>query len=586
MGLTPMDFARQFLQPYSVKGSEIIPAHCPICHGGKSRDKYTFALNYENKTFNCKRGSCGQQGHFTELCSMFGVEPDRTDERSEYIPPPQKYEPPKIKPKPIHETVREYLKLRKISEKTAQAYRIGADDKGNIVFPFYDDKGEHVFNKFRYPRKLEKGERKAWREKGTMPILFGMHLCDKSKPLTIFEGEFDSMAGHEAGIPNCVSVPSGAEDFTWVDTCWDFINQFEKIYIFGDNDEPGKEMISRLSAKLSHLKICVVNHPYKDANEMLYRDGGEAVRAVWGNAQEITPAGLIKLSEVAPLDTKNMPKMRTGITRLNQIIGGFLFGDVTVLTGRSGEGKSTLLSQLMLDAIEGGHKACAYSGELRADQYQYWTDLQAAGRANVSEYFDSINDKSVPYVKKDIKHKIHNWYADSYWMYDNNVSIDDEETGVLKVFETAAKRYDCRVFAIDNLMTVDLNSTNEKDFFRKQSAFVGQVVNFARLHKAHVFLVAHPRKSEGKISKDDIGGSGDIHNRVDNVLSLQRCDDGMFDSTLGILKNRWEGVLDDIALNFDGYSKRLFTPTDGENRQYGWEFLDWGEVKKTEDMPW
>ena len=40
-----LEFARRHLEPYTVRGDELIPEHCPICHGGESGDKYTFALN-------------------------------------------------------------------------------------------------------------------------------------------------------------------------------------------------------------------------------------------------------------------------------------------------------------------------------------------------------------------------------------------------------------------------------------------------------------------------------------------------------------------------------------------------------------
>ena len=586
MDLTPIEFADQFMRPYTISGNEIVPTLCPICHGGKNRDKKTFALNMENQTFNCKRGSCGAQGHFVELCSDFGVQARGGGQSRVISPPSRPYVKPKIEPQPIQAQAISYLNLRGISQKTLEDYRIGTDDKGNILFPFFDDKEEHMFNKFRYPRKLAKGERKAWREAGTKPILFGMHICDKSKPLCIFEGEIDSMAGHEAEIPNCVSVPSGAEDFTWLDTCWDFINGFKAVYLFGDNDEAGKQMIKKLCAKLSHLKVFVVNHPYKDANELLFRDGKEAVKNAYINAEEITPAGLIKMADVKPLDMSKAPKVTTSIGRLNQALGGFYLGDVTVVTGKSGEGKSTLLSQILLDCVDGGHKVCAYSGELRADQFQYWSDLQAAGRCNVSEYFDTVSNRKVMYVKKETRKKIHRWYGNNYWLYDNNITIENEELDVLRVFETAAKRYDCKVFAIDNLMTVDFGKVNERDFYRSQSKFVGKVVNFARLHEAHVFLIAHPKKTDGGLTKDDIGGSGDIHNRVDNVLALQRIQTGIGDSKLTILKNRWEGVLEEIGLNYDEYSRRLYTDSDGENSQYGWEFMDWAQVENGGEMPW
>ena len=244
MEYTPMDFAREFMGEHKIKGDEIIPRLCPICKGGQKQDKYTFALNMSNKTYNCMRGSCGVQGHFSQLCRDFGVQ---MVQDTDYIPSKKTYTKPKQQPKPAMGQVAEYLQLRKISTETMNAYKIGADDNGNILFPYYNDKLEHVFNKFRPARKIKQDERKAWREIGTMPVLYGMWKCDFEMPLLICEGEIDALSCHEAGIPNACSVPSGAEDFTWLDTCWDFIQKFKKIYIFGDNDGPGLEMIKRLT---------------------------------------------------------------------------------------------------------------------------------------------------------------------------------------------------------------------------------------------------------------------------------------------------------------------------------------------------
>jgi len=582
--MEPLEFARLYLQPYKEKGAEIVPQYCPFCHGGSHRDKYSFALNIEKKTYNCKRGSCGAQGHFTQLCREFGVQ------TMEYTPPKKTYKKPEKQPKPLHDAAMKYMFLRGISQETAEVYRIGTDENGNLMFPYFADTGEHVFNKYRYPRKLEKGDRKAWREADTMPALFGMNLCDTSKPLTIFEGEFDALAGHEAGIPNCVSVPSGAEDFTWLDTCWEFVQRFENIYLFGDNDAPGVQMIRRLAAKLSDKKIFVVAHKCKDANELLYREGPEVVRAAWEAAKEIPVAGLLNLAEVAPLDVENMESVNTSISPLNKMIGGFYYGDVTTWTGKRGEGKSTLLSLLMLDAIEDGKKVCAYSGELRADRFQYWTDLQAAGKDSIQEYYDYAKDRQTYYVPKDTRSKIHEWYNGKYWLYDNAISQTDEEITILKAFEMAARRYDCRVFLVDNLMTADYGKMSDSDFYRQQSRFVGQLVSFANKHNVHVHLVAHPRKTRGPLENDDISGSGDITNRVANVITLSKNTKAeiAFDLSLEVTKNRWEGNCGTVGLNYCKISHRIYVPNVGDIVRYGWtdqpdRFI---EVDPSGDMPW
>ena len=76
-----LSFADRHLSPYTLRGDELIPDFCPICHGGDNRDRYTFALNLTEGIYVCKRGSCGARGRFEELARRFG-------EQAEIIRPP------------------------------------------------------------------------------------------------------------------------------------------------------------------------------------------------------------------------------------------------------------------------------------------------------------------------------------------------------------------------------------------------------------------------------------------------------------------------------------------------------------------
>ena len=89
-------------------------------------------------------------------------------------------------------------------------------------------------------------------------------------------------------------------------------------------------------------------------------------------------------------------------------------------------------------------------------------------------------------------------------------------------------------------------------------------------------LVAHPRKTEGRLQKENISGSGDISNRADNVFSVERVGEigSMVDTRVTILKNRSEGVQNvDVGLSFDKVSKRYYQQTDmvAQFKKYGWE---------------
>ena len=76
-------------------------------------------------------------------------------------------------------------------------------------------------------------------------------------------------------------------------------------------------------------------------------------------------------------------------------------------------------------------------------------------------------------------------------------------------------------------MSARFGASNDGDFYRGQSNFVGRLVEFAKREEVHVHLVAHPRKNDGKamLDADEVGGSGDITNRAYNVFSLQRLTD-------------------------------------------------------------
>lgn len=578
--MTPFEFAERHFGQYRVHGNEIIPTYCPYCHGGQNRDKHTFALNAEKLTFNCKRGSCGVSGTFNQLCRDFGEEV--ISRNFELRRPKKEYKTPTTKVKPATAKVEAYLKLRGFSKSTWERRGVGDDGKGNIAFPYYEN-GKLVLMKFRPARKVKKGERKGWREKGGKPVFWGMDLCTPDKPLIICEGEGDALALDECGIPNVVSVPSGAEDLTCVDECWDWLEKFKRIIIWVDNDEPGQRLQRNLIKKLGAWRCSVVSAERKDANEVLVLDGKDAVIQAVNNAVEVPVSGLVRLADVRAFDYASTVRVRSGIRGLDSVTGGFMMGQVSVWTGINSSGKSTLLGQIMLEAIDQGFAVCAYSGELPAPVFRYWIDLQAAGPRNIEMRFDSIRGAEVAYPKAEVLPKIREWYRDKFFLHDSFGSTT--ENNLLEVFEYAARRYDCRVFLIDNLMTTVIGS-NDKDFYRKQSEFVGRVMDFAHKHEVHVHLVAHPRKTTGRLTKMDVAGSGDITNRPDNVFGVHRLTpeeqqkEGC-EAMVDIFKNRFSGRQDvSVGLKFIDTCKRFYMASDTGVRDFSWNTPTIEEVEK------
>ena len=564
------ELADRHLRPYKRKGSEIVPMYCPFCGGGRKRDRETFALNAELKTYNCKRGKCGEKGTFRQLCNHFGEEAERMET---YTPKPVAYKKPQVKTSAASSKVEEYFKTRKISKETYESYGV-CEVNGAIAFPYYEN-GELVFMKYRTPEFPCKN----WREKDGKPILWGMDKCTHDKPLVITEGEPDTLAVLESGVDNVVSVPSGAEDLTWIELCWDWLDKFKEIIIWGDNDEPGRKMQETVIKRLGTWRCKVVESPHKDANKHLAKEGGLSVRKAIKEAKEVEIVGLIRLADVAPIDYDKIEKVKSSIDGVNKILGGYMMGLTTIWTGINSSGKSTMLGQELISAVDQGYKVCAYSGELPASLFKYWINLQAAGISYLEKKFDPIKKEDVPKLIPKVTKSIDEWMRDKFFLYDSRDSVATDKD-LFNVFENAVRRHGCKVFLVDNLMTTNYEGL-DRDFYRSQSKFVGEIMNFAKNWGVHIHLVAHPRKAAGKLTKMDVMGSGDITNRADNVLSVHRLDAKEkqeeeyigLDNLVQVFKNRINGVQDEeIAMKFEPFSKRFYMESDSEgySRQYGW----------------
>ena len=155
------------------------------------------------------------------------------------------------------------------------------------------------------------------------------------------------------------------------------------------------------------------------------------------------------------------------------MIGGFYPGELSVWTGKRDGGKSTLLGQLLLEALDQGFPVCAYSGELPTWRFKHWISLQAAGPGNVVERKDRASGKTFYTVPQMIQRRLDEWWAGRFWLYDNRLANDDGS--ILRIFEYAVRRYGCCVFLVDNLMTARL-AASERNFYRAQGAFTGRLV--------------------------------------------------------------------------------------------------------------
>lgn len=591
------DFARHVHAETNVRNGELFFKLCPYCNPKPTRDNIkTFSINLKTGQFKCLRASCGVTGNMITLAKDFDF--SLGNEIDEYYKPKKKYrdfgkrEKP-IEPKP--EAIR-YLESRGITEAVAKEYEITVQtDKPNIlVFPFYDEVGRLQFIKYRKTDyNKEKDKNKEWCEADCKPILFGMKQCKDFSRLVITEGQIDSLSVATVGIDNAVSVPTGAKGFTWVPYCWNWINQFEEVIVFGDFEKGHITLLDELSRRLKITVKHVREEDYKDckdANEILKKYGKEQVRKCVENAVVVPIKHVIPLSQVKNIDPFKIPKIPTGIRQLDRLLyGGIPLGGVILISGKTGCGKSTFASQILINAIVGGYKCLAYSGELVNSQFKFGIDFQIAGGRHIIEYQNKWGDTN--YNISDLnRDMISKWYDGKIWIYDNSVVDGDEKESLLKVVEDAIMQYGTQVVLIDNLMTaMSLDVVAGSDKYEKQGRFVDKLSKIAARHNAVILLVAHKRKNNFSTDEnDEIAGSSDISNLATVTFSYDRDKELQANQRLcKVSKNRLFGKTETkgYILDYDEKSKRIYGQGDDLYVDYGWNKNDDGFTAINEETP-
>ena len=130
--------------------------------------------------------------------------------------------------------------------------------------------------------------------------LFGKHVHDpgSKRSITITEGEedaqsIDAVLGRDTAGVSVQSASTALRDIT---KDRDYINSFDKIILWFDNDVAGQEALKKvLNASLFDFqKVFIVGETkFKDANEYLQNDASGDLATVWRAAKRYTPDGII-----------------------------------------------------------------------------------------------------------------------------------------------------------------------------------------------------------------------------------------------------------------------------------------------------
>lgn len=453
----------------------------------------------------------------------------------------------KINNNNLSEKTSKYFSSRSISQYTLLRWNITESeesilDKSSgqykerrcINFNYFDNKDNLLNVKFRDASKNFK------LIKNGKLVFYGLNIIAGYKTCIITEGEFDALSYYEAMhdiddyIPVC-SVPNGASkknnNLKYLDSCWEYFEDKEIIYLALDEDEIGKSLQEELARRFGKHRCCIVKQAEgcKDANETLCKFGKEALlqtiqEATYYPIEGIESKEKLK-SDLWNLYEKGYPEvLRIQYTRKFDELYGFRadIGELTVITGVPRHGKSTFISQIctrmaqihgwkigvispetMPPAIHLSKAITQYAGRPIADK-------SGVERLTPSEYEDAIN-----------------FVSEHFFMY----SVPERGLSVDYILETGkrlVKEKGIKILVIDPWNTLDHDREkhiSETDYIGRK---LSQIIHFTINYNCHVLVVSHPKKmnTNGGILEVpglyDIADSANWFNKPDNGITVYR----------------------------------------------------------------
>lgn len=449
------------------------------------------------------------------------------------------------------------------------------DVNGNvIVFPYFEN-GVVVAEKYRAAGK------RFWQKAGGKKTFYNADVLDDpalengSAALCIFEGELDCVAALSCGFPFSVSVPDGAppavepssptaaSDPTSDETgkfqyLWnnrDKLKRIKRFIIAVDNDPPGQRLAAELVRRLGASRCLFVTYPEgcKDLNDVLMRHGVEAVSAVLNGAQHYPVKGVYTLADYP--DAPQIATYGTGWPIVDTLFQMFA-PSFTVISGLPGSGKSTWLTNLLINMAEmHGWKSAVFSPEMPIVPHLRDKMRRIAGRSPVDQ------------MGKDRIANVDRWIGENFVFIDHDTQNDDDDITLEWILERAADavlRHGVRVLVIDPWNEVEHAKDQRESMTEYVNRALRQLKKFGQRYGLAVFVVAHPTKDVAKDGKSrvptlyDIADSSAWFNKPDLGIIIDRPDAHSDETMIYVKKVRFEGTGEKgaVKMRFDRETSR------------------------------
>lgn len=326
--------------------------------------------------------------------------------------------------------------------------------------------------------------------------------------LYITEGQWDAIAVTQAGFP-AISIPEGANNHHWTESCAEFLKSFDRLVLCYDNDKAGNEALRTMAMKLTR-PVFVIDYPSdcKDANDILLKHGLEKLQATLKDIRTYAPPQIINGATLYDqAETGELSLFEWDTPWKDRFQFHMRANESTLITGYTGDGKSTIMRSLIAWAAA-HHNATVAVGTFED------TPLRTTAQMRML-----LKDHPDP---KSVIQRI-NFIDTSHPDLRGRKPTMKE---VLQLFRQLWQRNGCDLFAIDNLMCLKVS----REDLGEQAEAANDLRDFTLEIPGHTLMCAHPRKlpSTAAVSKlqppdiNEIRGAGEIADMSFNILAHVR----------------------------------------------------------------
>ena len=428
--------------------------------------------------------------------------------------------------------------INKLPTMTTGLKRFGGEEKMAVGF-VYGSREEPQAIKWRSI------DGKSFTCDGAPQSFYGMENVDQDdEDLIIVEGECDVIALYSLDPPiRAVSAPNGApmkvsnslvspeEDkkfaFVWNER--QHIETAKRVVLATDADEAGEALAEEIARRVGRAKCWRVKFPEgtKDANDAVNKLGGPETRRIFDKAEPLPLDGVYGASSY--LDSvKELYKeghgrgASTGFDSVDELFT-IAEGQLSIVTGLPSSGKSEFIDQLMMNLAQKESwkfAVCSFENppsmhiakmcERFTGRPFYKGPSERMSESDLEEAIDFINDHFV--------------FLESQ---DGGMSTIDS---IIERTKQAVMRLGIRGLIIDPYNFIEHASHESEHASINQ--MLTRITAFAKSHRIHVWVVAHPQKIHPRedgsypVPKGmSISGSAAWFAKADLGITVNRLDD-------------------------------------------------------------